>query len=193
MPDQATRWVAVARLNGAFGVRGDARVIPIPLPVARILPDSSPERTEKANWLLEQTTWWLGRESPPDQPLSWTEGRWQGQSILVRITGCENREELQTMTGMRIWWPDPDLPDPGFERYYWHRLIGMRVLASLEDQPEVQEEIGIVEELLATGSNDVLVVRAPDGTERLLPFIRDVIRQVDENAQRLHVCLMIGL
>ncbi|MBF0614820.1 MAG: 16S rRNA processing protein RimM [Magnetococcales bacterium] len=194
MPNQATRWVAVGRLQGAFGVHGEAKVLPLPLPIARLLPDPDPHWELKADWLLSQPTWWMGRTTPPDLTARIIASRMHDRAFLVRIAGYENREQLQTMAGMLVWWPDNRLPDPGKDRHFWVHLIGMQVLASQDDHPENGfKEIGVVEELLATGSNDVLVVCARDGTERLLPFIRDTILRVDAQEQQMHVRLMPGL
>ncbi|MBF0213890.1 MAG: 16S rRNA processing protein RimM [Magnetococcales bacterium] len=197
MPEEGTPWVALGRIKGAFGVRGEVRVIPLPLPIARILPDAHPEQGLPEDWLLGQPRWRIGRSSPPDREVTLLAGRSHGMELLVRFAGLDNREQLQTLAGMRIWVPEADLPNPGEAHHYWFRLIGMRVLVLPENGSTAMETpletLGVVETVLATGSNDVLVVREPCGEERLLPWIRDVIRKVDESTQTILVQLMDGL
>ena len=56
--------------------------------------------------------------------------------------------------------------------YYWRDLIGLSC-RTLEGR-----ELGAIEEIWATGSNDVLVVR--DGSvTHLVPTLRRVMRRVD--------------
>ena len=50
--------------------------------------------------------------------------------------------------------------------------------------------LGVVAELLESGANDVLVVRAgagPEATERLLPFVAQVVKKVDVAAGVIRV------
>ena len=49
------------------------------------------------------------------------------------------------------------------------------------------ESLGVVQGLLATGANDVIVVRGVDGRELLIPFIGTVVGEVDIPGGRLIV------
>ena len=55
--------------------------------------------------------------------------------------------------------------------YYWADLEGLRVVC-LDGT-----ELGTVSYLLETGANDVLVLQGD--RERLIPYVADVIREVD--------------
>ncbi|MEO5344976.1 MAG: ribosome maturation factor RimM [Magnetococcus sp. YQC-9] len=204
MTNANTRWVALGWIKGAFGVRGEVRVIPSQLPIARILPDEAPESELPVDWLLKQPEWGLGKQSPPTLSVTVRSGRLHQDDLLVTFDGWEVRERIQSLAGQTIWLPEGKLPDPGVDRHYWFRLIGCRVFALPEgalpgmEQPvesvgEGWQEIGVVSDLLATGSNDVLVVLQADGEERLLPVIRDVILAVDEAQHTIRVRLMPGL
>jgi 16S rRNA processing protein RimM len=58
--------------------------------------------------------------------------------------------------------------------FYWTDLEGLRVVTSRG------EELGVVDHLIATGSNDVMVVRGD--RERLIPFLLgQVVRDVALN------------
>ncbi|MBF0189659.1 MAG: 16S rRNA processing protein RimM [Magnetococcales bacterium] len=200
MPGEATHWVALGRLKGAFGVRGEVRVLPLTHPIARILPDPGPEEGVDSLWLTEQPVWWLGSKSPPEHEVTLLSGRRHGEELLVRLQGIENREQIQGMAGLKLWLPETCLPDLGSNRHYWFRLIGMRVMVLADEEPSADAplsestwEMGVVDSLMATGSNDVLVVREPSGEDRLLPFIRDTILEVNERNQTILVRLMPGL
>ncbi|MFC1657233.1 ribosome maturation factor RimM [Candidatus Moduliflexota bacterium] len=70
--------------------------------------------------------------------------------------------------------------------YYRFQLQGLTVVTD-EDR-----ELGQIVEIMATGSNLVLVVRG-EGGEILLPYIDDVVLAVDIEAGRMTVHLLEGL
>ena len=80
---------------------------------------------------------------------------------------------------------------PGLDEgeFYWRDLIGCRVELSSDDETLC---LGLVDHLIETGSNDVLVVRPSeqsiDDRERLIPWLEgDVILDVDIESQRICV------
>jgi 16S rRNA processing protein RimM len=64
------------------------------------------------------------------------------------------------------------LPPTAPDEFYWYQLIGLEVVNS------EGERLGILEEIIETGSNDVYVVRRGE-EEILIPAIEDVVREVD--------------
>ena len=52
--------------------------------------------------------------------------------------------------------------------------------------------IGIIEEIIATGANDVFVVRG-EGKEVLVPVIEDVVKEIDVAARRVVIEAVPGL
>jgi 16S rRNA processing protein RimM len=50
-----------------------------------------------------------------------------------------------------------------------------------------------VSEVIANPANDLWVARAPDGTETLVPAIREVVVEVDLTARRILVRDVAGL
>jgi 16S rRNA processing protein RimM len=47
------------------------------------------------------------------------------------------------------------------------------------------ETLGVLTSILQTGANDVYIVTQPDGTELLLPAIKDVILDIDQPNRRI--------
>ncbi len=77
------------------------------------------------------------------------------------------------------------LPALAQGEYYWHQLEGLSVVAA-------GEMLGQVDHLLATGANDVLVVKPCDGSrddrERLIPWLLEsVVMNVDLCEGRIEV------
>lgn len=112
------------------------------------------------------------------------ESRQQSNGLIVRLEGVSSREDAEPMIGCQIAIADGELPKLPDGEYYWAELIGLTVIN------RAGRRLGIVDHLLETGANDVLVVRDPvdaDPSERLIPWGRDIIDKVDTVAGELHV------
>ena len=71
--------------------------------------------------------------------------------------------------------------------YFIADLIGMRV------EKEDGSELGTLQDVIATGANDVYDVRLSDGRQVLIPAIRECILSVDVEEGRMRVHLLDGL
>lgn len=71
--------------------------------------------------------------------------------------------------------------------YYYHDIIGCEVFTLLD------EKIGVVIDIFATGANDVWVVKGINQKEILIPYIDDVVKTVDINMKKIEIDPMEGL
>ena len=108
--------------------------------------------------------------------------RMQGSALVAQLEGVDDREAAALLRGADIAVLRSELPPAEDGEFYWADLIGLAVV-NVE-----QYEFGRVARILQTGANDVLVVSggAKRG-ETLIPFIADVIRQVDVQSGRMVV------
>lgn len=148
------RRILLGRVAGAHGVRGWVRVF---------------SYTDPRQAILDYRPWLVGAQELELTPL---EGGRHGKSVIARLEGVDDRDQAMALIGLDIKVDRGQLPDPGEARYYWADLIGMHVV--LEDG----ETLGTIEEMMATGANDVMVV---DGArQRLIPFVRgQTVMRVD--------------
>lgn len=136
----------------------------------------------------------LGRTAPPDRSLNLVSGRIHGGVLLLRFAGVDSPEAARNLTGLDLWLPRDRLPPLEEGDYYWEDLIGMTVLEEAEAGDDADGPVlGVVDNLFATGANDVMTVRQADGSERLLPFIDEVVRHVDLERGVITVHLIPGL
>ena len=99
-------------------------------------------------------------------------GRLQGKNVIAQIDGVKDRDQAAELTGSKIYIAPEQIPELGKGEYYWSDLIGMKV-ESLESEP-----LGIIETMMETGANDVMVLQGD--RERLIPFVIDeIVRKVD--------------
>lgn len=111
--------------------------------------------------------------------------RKQGKTLVAKLKGLDNKEEARDLLGAVIAVNQEQLPDLSEDEFYWHQLVGMRVLTNYDDRIT---DLGKVVELIETGSNDVLVVRSPE-KEHLIPWILDeYVLDVDlsEKTMKVH-------
>jgi 16S rRNA processing protein RimM len=132
--------------------------------------------------LLSYRRWWIGGEAGYQAEV--VEIREHGNGLVAQITDpegkvMEDREAAQRLVGTDIEVDRADMPAPPPGTCYWADLIGLAVESSSG------QRLGIVESLMETGAQDVLVVR--DGeVERLIPFVRGpIIRKVDLGSRRI--------
>jgi len=148
--------VVLGKIVGVFGLRGWVKVYSYTRPMEGIL--------AYGLWQVRMRDEW--------RALELAEGHVQGKGIVVRLRGCESREQAAELVGSEVgvWAADlPPLP-PG--EFYWAQLEGLRVV-NLSG-----EDLGEVSHLFDTGANDVLVVRQ-GRRERLIPYTRNAIHGVD--------------
>lgn len=106
--------------------------------------------------------------------------------FLLAIRDIDNREKAALLAGSELMVERDRLPETEDGSYYWCDLIGLSVLGS------DGQNIGRIEEIIPTGSNDVYVVRGAL-KEVLIPALESVVLSVDLDAGTMKVELPEGL
>ena len=121
------------------------------------------------------------------QPTELENWRHHNHEIIVKLKGVDDREVAQTLANVEIGVDLSVFPELEEGDYYWHDLIGCSVV-NLEGYT-----MGTVTEMMETGSNDVLVVKANTKDafgkqERLIPFLYEqVVKRVDLTTKTIEV------
>jgi 16S rRNA processing protein RimM len=150
------REVVLGRVSGLFGVKGWVKVY---------------SYTEPRDSILRYRQWALLLQSGR-HVMQVAEGRKQGNSIVVRFDGIDDRDAAAELLESSITVPRGQLPQTAPDEFYWTDLEGLQVVHS------DGRVLGRVAYLLATGANDVLVVEGDE--EILVPFVAGrVIKNVD--------------
>jgi len=164
MAEDTPERIALGRINGHFGVRG----------WVKIYSDTKPKEQ-----IVSYESWWLrlGKEWRRVRVL---EGKAHGKTVIARLEGIGGREQAEALIGAEIAIDRDQLAPAAEGEYYWIDLIGLQV-ETLDG-----EDLGVVEDLMETGANDVLVVR--DERERLIPFVQgQFVKEVDLEAGKMTV------
>jgi 16S rRNA processing protein RimM len=96
--------------------------------------------------------------------------------VYVTLRGHPDRTSVERFRHAILQVRESDLPPLPEGEYYRFQLVGLRVVDT------EGRDLGVLEEVLETGANDVYRVRAPDGSDVLLPATADVVIRVDLEA-----------
>ena len=161
----------VGKLGSTYGIRGWLRIY---------------SSTEQAESIFNYQPWFL-KIKGKWQPTELENWRHHNHEIIVKLKGVDDREAAQIFANVEIGVDLSVFPELEEGDYYWHDLIGCSVV-NLEGYT-----MGTVTEMMETGSNDVLVVKANTKDafgkqERLIPFLYEqVVKRVDLTTKTIEV------
>ncbi len=161
--------VVLGRVIGPHGIKGQVKVAPF---------------TEYIDGLMEYPAWWLSRDEKNWQIVHLASSFIHSNLLITTLKEYSDRTSASELKGLVIAVPRSQLPklsENGEDGYYWTDLIGSDVVN------EQGEFIGIVAGLFETGANDVLRIQRSDGKEELIPFVNQVIKQVDLKLRQITV------
>lgn len=160
-------FIPVGKISGAFGVKGWVKVFSFTDPRTNILDYSPLFLSRQGEWL----------------EIKVSGGHAQGKGVVMGIANVTDRDQVQPLIGSELAIKKEQLEPAAEDEFYWTDLQGLTVV-NLDD-----ETLGLVDHLLETGANDVLVVKAKgDNTERLIPFVMDdIVKLVDLDKQIIQV------
>jgi 16S rRNA processing protein RimM len=148
--------IRVGQVVGVFGIQGAVKVLSLTDFDDRFEPGSE-----------------LYLDGAPRR-VEW--GRRRGAGVVVKLAGIQTRNDAEPLRGRYLEVPEQAARSLPEGAWYYDQLIGLRV------RTEAGRALGAVTEVLERPANDVWVVRAPDGTETLVPAIRDAVAGVDLDA-----------
>jgi 16S rRNA processing protein RimM len=165
--------LVVGKITGCYGVKGWVKIHPF---------------TEVPDSFLGFGAWQLKRRGG-FEPVEFDAIKCQGRGLVAHIAGVNDRTLAESYRGLELAVPGNALPALPEGDFYWRDLQGLQVWCQDGDDRVL---LGTVDYLIETGANDVLVVKACEGSidtrERLIPYLpgKSVIR-VDLEAALIEV------
>jgi 16S rRNA processing protein RimM len=159
-PAFGDKFVLVGRVTGAHGIHGGLRI------------HSYAESIELYR-IGEVLRVLLPDKSETSMIVEWA--RPHGRGLRLGLESVCDRNLAEHLNGALLYVEKSRLPDLEEDTYYWHELIGLRVVNT------ENVELGRVAQVLETGANDVLVVKQgkEDSVETLIPWIEQAVVNVD--------------
>ncbi|WP_406298621.1 ribosome maturation factor RimM [Embleya sp. NBC_00888] len=164
--------LVVGRIGKAHGIKGQVTVeVRTDEPELRLAPGAV-----------------LMTDPPSVGPLTIADGRVHSGRLLLTIEGVSTRSDAEALRNtLLIAEVDPEeLPeDP--EEYYDHQLVGLDVFTA------DGEAVGELTEVVHLPSQDLLMVRRSDGREVMIPFVHQIVPEIDLENQRAVITPPPGL
>lgn len=101
---------------------------------------------------------------------------------IVRLASCTSRTAVEALRGTDLLVPRTEAPELEEDEWWPEQLEGCTV-------HDGEREVGVVRELRALPSCEVLHVAREGRDELLVPLIRDAVRVVDVDARRIEIDL----
>ena len=162
-PNLDEKKLLVGKINGFFGVQGWVKIF---------------SYTKPRKNILEYQPWYF-LDNETYKVIEITSGREQSKTIVAQVKGINNRDEALQLIGKDLYINKDRLPEIDNDAHYWHELTGFRVI----NKNEV--DLGIVDYLVDTGSNHVLVTKGE--TEHWIPYIEPFLVSVDKHKKVISV------
>lgn len=166
----ADELIVLGRFNSPFGVQGWIKVYSYTDPMENI--------QSYRPWLIRQNGEW--------KPVKVKSIKKQGKGLIAKLDAVDTPEAARLLCEVEIAAPRSALPQLDEGDFYWSQLENLKVYTVSG------ELLGRVDHLLATGANDVLVVKGTeesiDQETRLIPYVPDqVVKEIDLDAGTLRV------
>lgn len=169
-----TQWFNVGKIVNTHGIKGEVRVIS--------QTDFAEERYKSGNIL------YLGLPGKKDLvELIVRNHRRHKQFDLLTFDGYDNVNQVEPFKGGILKVHQDQLSELQEGEYYYHEIIGCKVFSDLG------EEIGVVKEVLSPGANDVWVVQRKHDKDALIPYIDEIVKEVDVEQKIIVIHIMEGL
>ncbi|KOV50697.1 16S rRNA processing protein RimM [Streptomyces sp. AS58] len=155
--------MVVARIGRAHGIKGEVTVeVRTDEPELRLGPGAV-----------------LTTDPASVGPLTIESGRVHSGRLLLRFAGVLDRTGAEALRNtLLIADVDPDEMPEDEDEYYDHQLIDLDVVTV------DGTEIGRITEISHLASQDLFIVERPDGSEVMIPFVEEIVTEIDLAEQR---------
>tara|TARA_B100000700_G_C15039260_1_gene854464 strand:- start:1594 stop:2124 length:531 start_codon:yes stop_codon:yes gene_type:complete len=159
MPHEES-WLTIGKIVATQGLKGELRVNPL---------SEFPERFTKPG-----KRWVQSKKESPTEIKVISGRRIPGKSLfIIRIDEINTKSKAEGLIGKKLLVPISSRPKLSSNEYHLLDLIGLEV-----NLLPNREHIGIVTDLVK-GGNDLLAVKLTEGGEILIPFVKQIVPDVD--------------
>lgn len=175
---KTVKWIVIGEVVGTHSNRGEIKVIPH---------TEFPERFLK----MDTIRFFRPDGAEPLLTLEVENSRFHKQAVLIKLKGIAEPSAAEKLRKMLIKVSLEELMPLPPGRHYIFELLG------LECSTTTGLKLGVIDDVLETGANDVFVLKPHPGVtglkEILIPVIEDVVLEIKPEEGRVLVDLPDGL
>ncbi|MEW1809081.1 ribosome maturation factor RimM [Pseudarthrobacter phenanthrenivorans] len=146
----------VARIGKPHGIRGEVTV--------QVLTDAPEDRFVPGTEFLV--------EPAASGPLTVSSARWNKDILLLGFEEVADRNAAETLRGAKLFIETEELDGDDDEGWYEHELVGLEARVGTR-------VVGKVTALNTMPVQDLLLVTTPEGAEILVPFVEQIVPEVN--------------
>lgn len=158
------RFLVVGHLNRPHGTKGEIFVWPL---------TDHPESTYAPGVVLYLGSGDTGEPDPDLPPLRVETVRPFRKGYLVGFGGMDDRGQAERFQGYYLLRSVEELEPPAEDELFYHELLGLTV-RTVEGT-----RVGVVREVFELRPADLLEVTRDDGRAAMIPFVGDILVEVD--------------
>ncbi|HEY4600148.1 MAG TPA: ribosome maturation factor RimM [Cerasibacillus sp.] len=166
------QFFVVGEIINTHGIKGELKVVKI---------------SDKDNRFNPGTQLYLYPKESPVLEVTIEQQRLHRNYHLLKFAGFNHISEVEPFKGGLLKISADQMEELEEGAYYYHDIIGCDVFTL------TQEKIGSVTDIIATGANDVWVVKGTNQREILIPYIDDVVKTVNITEKKIEIDPMEGL
>ncbi|MGO3089475.1 MAG: ribosome maturation factor RimM [Galactobacter sp.] len=151
----------VARIGKPHGIRGEV--------TAQVFTDDPEARFAPGEVLIT--------EPEANGPLTVVSARWNKRILVLGFEEVADRNRAEELRGTQLFFDPSEVEETEDEDEGWyeHDLVGLK--AVVDGAP-----VGEVTELVTGAAQDLLVIRLNSGTEAMVPFVEQIVPEIDSSA-----------
>ncbi|WP_332601852.1 ribosome maturation factor RimM [Arthrobacter sp. S2(2024)] len=146
----------VARIGKPHGIRGEVTV--------QVLTDAPGDRFVPGTEFVV--------EPAKAGPLTISSARWNKDILLLGFEEISTRNQAEEIRGAKLFIETEELEEDDDEGWYEHELVGLEVRVG-------SQTVGKVTALNTMPVQDLLVIEDIDGKEILVPFVEEIVPEVN--------------
>ena len=115
--------------------------------------------------------------------------RQQKNIVILKFKGIDNINDIEKYKGRGLYVTKENRVELKEDEYFIADLIGVKVYLDTDENIE----FGEITDVLQTGANDVYEIEMTNGSSVLVPAIKDCIKAVDMENNKMIIHLLDGL
>ena len=161
----------VGTIVGTFGNKGDVKIIPLINP---------------ADYLLELNSIFAENSDSVKQEFKVIRSKKHKNVYLFTLEGINDMDVAEGLSGLSVYVPSIEFKELQKNEYYYHDLEGLTAYT------ESGNLIGKVDHIMQ-GGNDILVIKDETGKEIMVPFVDELVPEVNLKEKTIIINTIEGL